>query len=88
MTETFKKYPDIGIVLPAMGYSGKQIKDLEKTIARTKCDLVIIGTPIDLRKVVKITKPTVRVEYSLQEIGHPNLEDVLTTKLKKVRRNK
>jgi len=83
---TFEKYPDIGILLPAMGYSGKQVKDLEKTIEKTKCDLVIIGTPIDLRRVVKITKPTVRVRYSLQEIGHPDLNDVLTSKLKTVKK--
>ena len=81
ITATFKKYPDIGILLPAMGYSGKQVKDLEKTINATKCDLVIIGTPIDLRRVVKIQKPTVRVNYNLQEIGRPNLDDVLTSKL-------
>ncbi|MCP4569314.1 MAG: GTPase [FCB group bacterium] len=88
ITETFEKYPEIGPLLPAMGYSGKQVKDLEKTIARTKCDLVIIGTPIDLRKIVKISKPAVRVQYSLQEIGHPDLEDVLKAGLKKTSRKK
>ena len=83
ITETFKKYPDVGPLLPAMGYSGKQVKDLEKTINAVKCDTVIIGTPIDLRKIVKIKKPTVRVLYSLQEIGRPNLEDILSDWLKK-----
>ncbi len=87
ITKTFEKYPDIGVLLPAMGYSDGQIKDLEKTIRATKCDLVVIGTPIDLRKVVKITKPTVRVQYSLQEIGHPNLTDVLS-KFLKVKKSK
>jgi len=83
ITETFEKYPDIGVLLPAMGYSGKQVKDLEKTINDTKCDLVIIGTPIDLRRVVNIKKPTVRVGYNLQEIGKPDLADVLGAKFKK-----
>ena len=83
ITETFEKYPDIGILLPAMGYSGKQIKDLEKTINATRCDTVIIGTPIDLRRLVTINKPTVRVQYDLQEIGYPSLEDVLVGKFGK-----
>jgi predicted GTPase len=77
IAETFEKYPDIGTLLPAMGYGDEQVADLEKTINAVDCDVVIIGTPIDLRKVVKINKPTVRVMYELQEIGKPNLEDVL-----------
>lgn len=77
ITETFKKYPEIGSLLPAMGYSPKQIKDLEVTINKTKCEVVIIATPIDLRKIVKINKPAVQVGYELQEIGTPNLETVL-----------
>lgn len=78
--ETYRKYPDIGILLPAMGYGDKQVKDLETTINKTKCDLVVIATPIDLTRIIKINKPTVRVEYSLSEIGRPNLEDVLKMK--------
>jgi len=78
ITETFKKYPEIGTLLPAMGYGAKQVKDLEKTIAKTKADSVIIGTPIDLRRIIKIAKPAVRVSYELQEIGMPNLESVLS----------
>ncbi len=74
---TFEKYPGIGALLPAMGYSDKQIKDLEDTINGTPCDTVIIGTPIDLSKLVKIDKPTVRVGYELQEIGSPTLDDIL-----------
>ena len=74
---TYEKYPDIGILLPAMGYGDKQVKDLETTINKTKCDLVIIATPIDLGRMIKINKPSVRVEYSLAEIGRPNLDDVL-----------
>ena len=61
-----------------MGYGEKQVKDLEKTINTTECDAVIIGTPIDLRRIIKITKPAVRVFYDLQEIGSPTLEDALT----------
>lgn len=77
IAETFEKYPDIGTLLPAMGYGDEQVADLEKTINAVDCDVVIIGTPIDLRKVVNINKPTVRVMYELQEIGKPNLDDVL-----------
>ena len=77
ITETFEKYPDIGPLLPAMGYGDKQMRDLEATIAAADCDIVIIGTPIDLRRVIRIDKPSVRVTYELQEIGRPNLQDVL-----------
>ncbi len=74
---TFKKYPGIGKLLPAMGYGEKQVKDLEKTINNTDCDSVIIGTPIDLNRIVKIKKPSTRVFYDLEEIGHPKLDEVL-----------
>jgi predicted GTPase len=77
ITETFEKYPEIGTLLPAMGYGKQQMKDLEATIANTECDTVIIGTPIDLRRVIDIKKPSVRVTYSLQEIGKPDLKDIL-----------
>ncbi len=76
--ETFRKYPKIGTLLPAMGYGGKQVKDLETTINRVQCDTVIIGTPIDLRRVIKINKPSVRVKYDLDEIAKPDLQQVLT----------
>ena len=82
ITETFEKYPDIGELLPAMGYGDQQMKDLEKTIAKTECEVVIIGTPIDLRRVIKIKQPSVRVTYDLQEIGQPTLVDVLKPFLK------
>jgi len=75
--ETFEKYPEIGILLPAMGYGEQQIKDLETTINNTECDAVVIATPIDLRRIVKINKPSVQVTYELQEIGHPTIADVL-----------
>ena len=77
IAETFKKYPDIGQLLPAMGYSDKQIQDLEKTINKVECDSVVIGTPIDLTRILKIKKPMTRVNYELQEIGKPDLGDVL-----------
>jgi predicted GTPase len=77
MAETFKKYPGIGTLLPAMGYGPAQVRDLEETIRRVPCDLVIIGTPIDFRRVVKIEKESVRVTYELEEIGTPRLADVL-----------
>lgn len=77
ITDTFKKYPGIGKLLPAMGYGDQQIRDLEKTINQTECDVVVIGTPIDLRKLVKLNKPAMRVTYELQEIGKPDFKDVL-----------
>ncbi|NUM81432.1 GTPase [bacterium] len=86
ITETFKKYKDIGILLPAMGYGDKQIKDLEKTINKVPCDVVVIGTPIDLTRLIKIKKPTVRVRYDLQEIGQPNLEKIIGNFIKKFRK--
>ena len=78
ITETYEKYPEIGTLLPAMGYGAKQVKDLETTINRTKCVLVVCATPIDLTRIIKIKHPTVRIKFSLQEIGTPNLTTVLT----------
>ena len=77
LSETFEIYPEIGTLLPAMGYGEHQLKDLETTINNTDCDAVVIGTPIDLNRIIKIKKPSTRVFYDLQEIGHPNFEDVL-----------
>ena len=77
LAETFALYPEIGTLLPAMGYGAEQIADLEKTINAVECDAVVIGTPIDLSRIVKIRKPTVRVSYELQEIGKPNLDQLL-----------
>lgn len=75
--ETFETYPDIGTLLPAFGYGEQQLKDLEATINNTECDAVVIGTPIDLSRIIKIKKPFTRVYYNLQEIGRPNLTGVL-----------
>lgn len=77
LKETFDRYPDIGTLLPAMGYGEEQIRDLAATINATDCDSVVVATPIDLSRVITINKPTARVRYELQEIGKPNLEDVL-----------
>ncbi len=88
ITKTFEKYPDIGILLPAMGYGDQQVKDLETTINRTKCDLVVVATPIDLTRIIKIKQPTVRVYYSLQEIGTPNLQMVLDDFVKGLKKGK
>lgn len=76
--QTFEKYPDIGVLLPAVGYGKAQMDDLGKTIEAADCDLVIIATPIDLRRTIRISKPALRVTYDLQEIGKPDLDDVLT----------
>lgn len=78
MVETFELYPEIGHLLPAMGYSPDQLHDLEHTIQLADCDTVVIGTPIDLRRVIQIKKPCTRVFYNLQEIGHPNLETIIS----------
>ncbi|MBI5965981.1 MAG: GTPase [Chloroflexi bacterium] len=80
---TFVKYPKTGTILPAMGYGDKQTRELEETINKSDVDLVIIGTPIDLSRVMKITKPHQRVRYELQEIGQPTLTDVLMKKFGK-----
>ena len=80
ITATFKKYPDIGKLLPAMGYGEKQMKDLEETINKTDCDSVVIGTPIDLGRLLKINKPFTRVTYDLNEKGSVTLETVLKEK--------
>ncbi len=85
---TFETYPNIGTLLPAMGYGDEQVKDLEKTINKVDCDTVIIATPIDLNRIVKITKPTVKVGYDLQEIGSPDLTEVLNDFCKKFKLGK
>jgi predicted GTPase len=80
IAETFEQYPNVGQLLPAMGYGRKQMEDLRETIARSDADLVLIGTPIDLRRLIEFDKPAVRVTYKLQEVGEPTLEDVLAEK--------
>jgi predicted GTPase len=81
LVKTFQSYPHIGTLLPAMGYSSGQIRDLEDTINDCPCDLVLSATPIDLTAVVKVNKPVVRVRYSYQDNSSPTLEDVIRNKL-------
>ncbi|MCK4837130.1 MAG: GTPase [Candidatus Aminicenantes bacterium] len=83
IADTFMKYPEIGALLPAMGYGHDQIKDLEETIHQVEADLVIIATPIDLGRIIQFKKPTVRVTYELCEIGSPDLKEILHNKFKK-----
>lgn len=80
ITETYEKYPNIGVLLPAMGYGEQQMKDLEETINKVDCDSVVIGTPIDLGRILNINKPNTRVKYELQEIGDITVESVLKDK--------
>jgi predicted GTPase len=77
IADTYRTYPGIGALLPAMGYSDQQVRDLEATIDRVPCDVVIVGTPIDLSRIVKISKPIVPARYELQEIGQPDLAHVV-----------
>jgi len=79
--EMFRKYPHIGKLLPAMGYGNDQVRELEDTINRADCDVVVSGTPVDLHRVIKVNKPIVRVRYELCEIGHPTLEEIIVDKL-------
>jgi predicted GTPase len=83
IADTFVKYPEIGTLLPAMGYGEEQMKDLEETIHKVEADLVVIATPIDLGRIVQFKKPTVRVTYELDEIGTPNLTEILSKKFGK-----
>jgi predicted GTPase len=77
LKETFETYPEVGTILPAMGYGEEQLRDLEATINATDCDAVVVGTPIDLARIVNMKKPSTRVFYDLQEIGEPNLDGIL-----------
>ena len=80
IAETFEQYPNVGTLLPAMGYGREQMEDLRDTIERCDADLVLIGTPVDLRRLIELDKPALRVTYKLQEIGEPTLKDVLGEK--------
>jgi predicted GTPase len=80
--KAFAEYPHLGKVLPAMGYSPSQLRELERTINRTECDAVISGTPMDLRKVINVRRPVARIRYDLEETSHPDLRQVLKKFLK------
>jgi predicted GTPase len=86
IAETFRAYPKTGALLPAMGYGEAQVRDLEATIRRVPCDTVVIGTPIDLRRIVTIDQPSVRVTYDLVEQTDPDLGTILADVLETVRR--
>jgi len=86
--DAFRKYTHLGAVLPALGYSEKQIAELKETIDRTPCDVVVIGTPIDLRRVIAINKPTVRVKYELKVLGPVSLEQILDEFIQRSRKEK
>jgi predicted GTPase len=86
LAETFKTYPAIGTLLPAMGYGEQQMKDLAATISKVDCDSVVIATPIDLQRIVKIDKPCAKVEYDLDEIGAPNMTTILADFVKKMKK--
>ncbi len=88
IAETYVKYPRTGAVLPAMGYGDEQVHDLETTIDKVPCDAVIIGTPIDLRRVLNISKPSVRVQYTLDEVTKPDLAGILEEFLRRKRRRR
>ncbi len=85
LNATFQQYPHIGSVLPAMGYGPQQIRDLEETIGRVDCDLVVIATPVDLRRLIRITQPVVRVRYDVEDHGRPTLADVLQGVIRKAK---
>lgn len=78
---TFESYPHLDKVLPAMGYGREQVEDLEETINRADCDVVVAGTPVDLGRVIQVNKPVLRVRYELSEIGHPDLADLLSERM-------
>lgn len=80
MKETFEQYPEIGTLLPAMGYFDQQLKDMEDTINNTDCEVIVSATPIDITRLIKVNKPIVRVKYELEEIGFPKLADILKEK--------
>lgn len=85
LNATFQQYPHIGSVLPAMGYGPQQIRDLEETIGRVDCDLVVIATPVDLRRLIRIAQPVVRVRYDVEDHGRPTLADVLQGVIRKAK---
>ncbi len=83
IVKTFEEYPHLGAVLPAVGYGKEQIKELEETINKTPCDVVLIGTPIDLRHVLHLNKPATRARYELKEIGKTELKDIIEERFRK-----
>lgn len=87
ISRTFSRYPHLGPVLPAIGYGAEQVHELEETISRVECDLVIIATPVDLRRLIRITQPTVRVTYSVEDRGTPTLAGILQGLMKQAKQS-
>lgn len=83
--DIYKKYTHLEKILPAMGYSDEQIKELEQTIINSPCEVVVVGTPINLLKLIKINKPAVRVKYELKDVGTPNLKQIIKQFLKNLK---
>jgi predicted GTPase len=81
------EYPHLGKVLPALGYKDNQLKELEIPINSTPCNIVLLGTPADLARLLKLNKPVTRVRYKLQEIGSPNLEEILNLTFRRKTKN-
>jgi predicted GTPase len=81
IAETYVHYPHLREVLPAMGYGGEQVRELEETINAAECDVVVSGTPVDLRRVIKVNKPIIRVRYEISEIGHPDLREIIEERI-------
>jgi predicted GTPase len=77
IAQTFEDYPNVGTLLPAMGYGRRQMEDLKATIEASDAELVLIGTPIDLRKLIDFDVPAMRITYRLQEVGEPTLAEIL-----------
>ncbi|MFH1131495.1 MAG: cyclic 2,3-diphosphoglycerate synthase [Pseudomonadota bacterium] len=82
--KVYEKFPHLGTALPAMGYSEKQVRELEQTINAVDCDIVLSATPIDLNRLLKINKPTVRVRYELEDMGSPTLAEQIDRFLEKI----
>lgn len=87
ISRTFSRYPHLGPVLPAMGYGAEQVHELEETISRVECDLVVIATPVDLRRLIRIMQPTVRVTYSVEDRGTPTLAGILQGLMKQAKQS-
>jgi predicted GTPase len=81
IAETYAHYPHLREVLPAMGYGEEQVRELEETINAAECDVVVSGTPVDLRRVIKVNKPIIRVRYEMAEIGHPDLREIIEERI-------
>jgi predicted GTPase len=83
LRETYESYPHLQALLPAMGYGAQQVAELEQTINRADCDLVLVASPVDLRQLITINRPGCRVSYEFEECGTPMLAELITETLRK-----